>query len=27
MDCLEKALEVYPGRVEKAVVAAERVAG
>jgi len=23
----EKALEVYPGRVEKAVVAAERVAG
>lgn len=27
MDCLEKALEVYPGRVEKAVVAAERVEG
>lgn len=27
MDCLEKALEVYPGRVEKAMVAAERVAG
>jgi len=27
MDCLEKALEVYPGRVEKVAVAAERVAG
>jgi aspartate aminotransferase len=27
MDCLEKALEVYPGRVEKAVVAAEHVEG
>ncbi len=27
MDCLEKALEEYPGRVEKAVVAVERVDG